>query len=171
MSVNVPRRIVVMGVSGCGKSTVARALAERLALPFVEADALHPPRNVAVMASGTPLTDDDRRGWLQAVAQALSEAEPTGVVVACSALKRSYRDLLRARAPGLLFVHLAGPQSLLADRLRSRAGHYMPVSLLQSQIDTLEPPAADENALTQDICQAPECIVETLCLQMENIVA
>lgn len=171
MSVNVPRRIVVMGVSGCGKSTVARALAERLALPFVEADVLHPPRNVAVMASGTPLTDDDRRGWLQAVAEALSQAKPTGVVVACSALKRSYRDLLRASAPELLFVHLTGPQSLLADRLRSRAGHYMPVSLLQSQIDTLEPPAADESALTQDIRQAPERIVETLCLQMENIVA
>ena len=143
MSLNVPVRIVVMGVSGCGKSTVARALAERLALSFVEADELHPPRNVAVMAAGTPLTDDDRCGWLHAVAVAL----------------------------GLRLVHLTGPQSLLAERLRSRAGHYMPVSLLQSQIDTLEPPAADEGALTQDIGQAPERIVDALCQQLENIPA
>ena len=171
MSVNMPRRIVVMGVSGCGKSTVARALAQRLALPFVEADELHPPRNVALMSTGTPLTDDDRQGWLRAVAKALADAEVTGVVVACSALKRHYRDLLRASAPGLLFVHLTGPQSLLADRLRSRAGHYMPVSLLQSQIDTLEPPAADESALTQDIAQPPETIVDTLCQQLDNIAA
>ena len=171
MSVNMPRRIVVMGVSGCGKSTVARALAQRLALPFVEADELHPPRNVALMATGTPLTDDDRQGWLRAVAKALADAEVTGVVVACSALKRHYRDLLRASAPGLLFVHLKGPQSLLAERLRSRSGHYMPVSLLQSQIDTLEPPAADESALTQDIAQPPETIVDTLCQQLDNIAA
>ena len=171
MSLNVPVRIVVMGVSGCGKSTVARALAERLALPFVEADELHPPRNVAVMAAGTPLTDDDRRGWLHAVAEALAQAEVTGVVVACSALKRRYRDLLRASAPGLRLVHLTGPQSLLAERLRSRTGHYMPVSLLQSQIDTLEPPAADEGALTQDIGQAPERVVDALCQQLENIPA
>lgn len=171
MSEHVPRRIVVMGVSGCGKSTVARVLAERLSLPFFEADALHPPRNVAMMASGTPLADDDRQGWLQAVARALSKAEPTGVVVACSALKRSYRDLLRASAPGLLFVHLTGPQTLLVERLRSRAGHYMPISLLQSQIDTLEPPATDESALTQEISQAPEHIVERLCLRLQNIAA
>ena len=171
MSLNLPVRIVVMGVSGCGKSTVARALAQRLALPFVEADELHPPHNVAVMAAGTPLTDEDRRGWLHAVAVALAQAEATGVVVACSALKRSYRDLLRTSAPGLRIVHLTGPPILLAERLRSRAGHYMPVSLLQSQLDTLEPPAADESALTQDIGQTPERIVETLCQQLENIPA
>lgn len=171
MRLNLPVRIVVMGVSGCGKSTVARALAQRLALPFVEADELHSPSNVAVMAAGTPLTDDDRRGWLHAVAEALARAEATGVVVACSALKRGYRDLLRASAPGLRIVHLTGLQSLLADRLRSRVGHYMPVSLLQSQIDTLEPPAADEGALTQDIGQTPERIVDAICQRLENIAA
>ncbi len=171
MVVHLPRRIVVMGVSGCGKSTVAQALAARLRLPFVEGDSLHPPANVAAMAAGSPLTDKDRRGWLQAVARVLVQAETTGVVVTCSALKRSYRDQLRASAAGLSFVHLTGPQSVLAQRLQNRAGHYMPASLLQSQIDTLEPPAADEGALVQSITQTPERIVETLCQQLEDISA
>lgn len=164
----VPRRIVVMGVSGCGKSTVAQALAQRLGLPFIEGDELHPPDNVAAMSAGTPLTDEDRRGWLQAVAGTLAQAQTTGAVVTCSALKRSYRDLLRASAPGLRFVHLTGPQSLLAERLQSRAGHYMPASLLQSQIDTLEPPQADEGALTQSIAQTAGQIVDALCQQLEG---
>ncbi len=163
-----PMRIVVMGVSGCGKSTVAQALAQRLGLPFIEGDDLHPPANVAAMSAGTPLTDEDRRGWLQTVAAALAQAEATGAVVACSALRRSYRDLLRASAPGLRLVHLTGPQSVLAQRLLHRAGHYMPASLLQSQVDTLEPPDADEGALTQHIGQAPERIVEALCQQLET---
>ena len=171
MAAHLPRRIVVMGVSGCGKSTVAQALAARLGLSFVEGDSLHPPANVAAMAAGSPLTDEDRRGWLQAVASVLAQAEATGVVVTCSALKRSYRDQLRASAPGLNFVHLSGPQSLLAQRLQNRVGHYMPASLLQSQIDTLEPPAADEGALTHSITEAPERIVETLCQQLEDIPA
>lgn len=164
----VPRRIVVMGVSGCGKSTVAQALAQRLRLPFIEGDALHPPDNVAAMSAGTPLTDEDRRGWLQAVAATLAQAETTGAVVTCSALKRSYRDQLRASAPGLRFVHLTGPQSLLAQRLQSRAGHYMPASLLQSQLDTLEPPATDEGVLTQSITQTPQRIVDLLCQQLQG---
>ena len=168
MAVHLPRRIVVMGVSGCGKSTVAQALAQRLGLPFVEGDSLHPPANVAAMTAGSPLTDEDRRGWLQAVAQVLAQAETTGVVVACSALKRRYRDPLRASAPGLRFVHLTGPQSLLAERLQSRAGHYMPASLLQSQIDTLEPPSADEGALVQSITQTPAHIVDSLCQQLRD---
>ena len=171
MAVHLPRRIVVMGVSGCGKSTVAQALAARLRLPFVEGDGLHPPANVAAMAAGSPLTDEDRHGWLQAVARVLVQAESTGVVVTCSALKRSYRDQLRASAPALQFVHLTGPQSLLAQRLQNRTGHYMPASLLQSQIDTLEPPAADEGALVQSIMQTPDRIVETLCQQLEDIPA
>jgi len=166
MAAHLPRRIVVMGVSGCGKSTVAQALAHRLRLPFIEGDELHPPDNVAAMSAGTPLTDEDRRGWLQAVAATLAQAEATGAVVTCSALKRSYRDQLRASAPGLRFVHLTGPQSLLVKRLGSRADHYMPAALLQSQLDTLEPPAADEGALTQDIEQSPERIVSALCRQL-----
>ena len=171
MAVHLPRRIVVMGVSGCGKSTVAQALAARLGLPFVEGDGLHPPANVAAMAAGSPLNDEDRRGWLQAVARVLAQAETTGVVVTCSALKRSYRDQLRASAPALRLVHLTGPQSLLAERLQSRAGHYMPASLLQSQIDTLELPGADERALTQSITLPPQRIVDALCQQLEDIAA
>lgn len=158
----MPLRIVVMGVSGCGKSTVGAALAEALGLRFVEGDALHPPRNVALMAAGTPLTDVDRRDWLAAVAQTLADAQDDGVVVSCSALKRSYRDLLRASAPNLKLVHLRGEPALLAQRLSERKGHYMPPSLLQSQLDTLETPGADESAYTADIAQAPSHLVAQL---------
>jgi gluconokinase len=153
-----PPRIVVMGVSGCGKSTVGRLLAQALAVPYVEGDDLHPARNVALMAAGTPLTDADRQGWLQAVAQRLVDS-PQGVVASCSALKRSYRDLLRAAAPGLRFVHLHGDPALLAARMQSRPGHYMPASLLQSQLDTLEPPNAQEAAITIDIAMPLEAMV------------
>jgi gluconokinase len=155
------RRIVVMGVSGSGKSTVGRLLAERLDVPFVEGDELHPPRNVALMAAGTPLTDDDRAGWLQAIAARLQEAhaQGRGLVVACSALKRRYRDVLRSGAPDTVFVLLHGDRKLLAERLQQRKGHYMPASLLQSQLETLEPPQADERAFTFDIAAEPAQIV------------
>jgi gluconokinase len=155
-------RVVVMGVSGCDKSTVGTALAEGLGLRFVEGDALHPPRNVALMAAGTPLTDEDRQDWLKAVAATLAEAQADGVVVSCSALKRSYRDLLRASAPDLKLVHLRGEPALLAQRLQARKGHYMPASLLQSQLDTLEPPAADERVYTADVQEPPSQLVGQL---------
>lgn len=159
-----PCPIVVMGVSGCGKSTVGRALARALDIAYVEGDDLHPPQNVALMAAGTPLSDTDRQGWLAVVAQRLGDdsASSSGVVVACSALKRSYRERLRAAAPDVLFVHLQGPQALLAQRLAQRTGHYMPAVLLQSQFDTLEPPLPDENALQFDIGPEPEAIVADL---------
>jgi gluconokinase len=159
-----PPCIVVMGVSGCGKSTVGRQLAQGLGLRFIEGDDLHPPRNVALMAAGTPLTDADRHDWLQTIATLLSDAAARGqgAVVSCSALKRRYRDQLRQGAPDLAFVHLHGPASLLASRLQSRAGHYMPATLLQSQLDTLEPPQADEAALNFDITQPAEAIVAAL---------
>lgn len=155
-------RIVVMGVSGCGKSTIGAGLAQALGLRFVEGDELHPPRNVALMAAGTPLTDEDRREWLEAVARVLADAKDDGVVVSCSALKRRYRDLLRASAPDLTLVHLRGEPALLAERLAARKGHYMPPSLLQSQLDTLEPPGAGEVVYTGDIAEPPSRLVAQL---------
>lgn len=143
-----------MGVCGSGKTTVGRLLAAGLGVPYVDGDDLHPPRNVALMAAGTALTDEDRAGWLQAVARTLSDAGE-GVVVSCSALKRSYRDRLRHACPGLRLVHLHGPRALLWQRLSARQGHYMPAALLDSQLQTLEPPAADEHAIELDIAGEP----------------
>jgi gluconokinase len=155
-----PPRLIIMGVSGCGKSTVGRLLAERIGVPFLEGDELHPPRNVALMAAGTPLTDADRAGWLDAIAQRLSNLGPEeGMVVSCSALKRAYRDRLRAATPNLHFVHLHGTRALLAARLRERQGHYMPPTLLDSQLDTLEIPSADEAVLTLDIAEPAHPLV------------
>lgn len=151
--------IVVMGVSGCGKSTLGQALAEALGVPYIEGDALHPPRNVALMAAGTPLTDADRAGWLDVIGERLAQAGDQGAVVACSALRRIYRDRLRAASPGLRLVHLHGDPALLAARIGQRTGHYMPATLLPSQLQTLEPPDPDEAAITLDIAQPPEALV------------
>ncbi len=158
------RSVVVMGVSGCGKSTVGRQLAVALGAEFAEGDQFHPPDNVARMAAGIALTDADRQGWLEILAQQLAAARAAGRarVLSCSALKRSYRDVLRHGAPDLLFVHLAGSRELLAQRMAARAGHYMPASLLDSQLATLEPPGADENALSFDVALAPEAIIAAL---------
>lgn len=155
-------RIVIMGVSGCGKSTLGRALADRLGVTFIEGDELHPPHNVARMAAGIALTDFDRQDWLQAIATHLRDARirGLGLVVSCSALKRSYRDLLRGGASDVRFVYLQGSAQLLEARLRSRSGHYMPPSLLQSQLDTLDPPSADEAALSIDMAGAPQDIID-----------
>jgi gluconokinase len=143
------QRLVVMGVSGSGKSTVAAGLAVRLSLPFRDGDDFHGPANVAKMRAGVPLTDADREPWLAAIAQALADesAYPGGLVVACSALKKAYRQRLR-RAGGVRFVFLAVPMSMLEQRLRARSGHFMPASLLASQLQTLERPEADE----ADVC-------------------
>ena len=146
-------QLVVMGVSGCGKSSVGAGLAQALGVEFVEGDLLHPPHNVALMAAGIPLGDEDRAGWLASIGQRLGRAQAAGqgLVVSCSALKRRYRDGLRAACPGLRFVYLHGPAALLRQRMAGRSGHYMPASLLDSQLATLEPPAADEQALILDI--------------------
>jgi gluconokinase len=149
-------RIVLMGVAGCGKSSVGEALALRLGIPYRDGDDLHPAANVEKMRQGVPLTDDDRWPWLDRVAQALA-APP--VIIGCSALKRSYRDRIRAGAGGpVQFVHLHGSRDLIAGRMAARQGHYMPLSLLDSQFAALEPPGPDE-ALRVDIDQPLEALV------------
>lgn len=147
--------VVVMGVSGCGKSTVGRELARVLGMPYLEGDEFHPPQNIARMAAGVALTDEDRQGWLRTLAEQLGTARHGGVVLSCSALKRAYRDLLRAQVPELRFVHLTGSPELLAERVATRDHPYMPASLLHSQLAALEPPGADERALTLDIARPP----------------
>lgn len=143
------RRIVVMGVSAVGKSTVSAALAEHLALGWLDADALHPVTNTDKITAGQPLTDDDRWPWLQAVAHQLAAtAAADGLVVACSALRREYRDHLRAGAPGTVFIHLTGPRAVLFERADSRVGHFMPAALLESQLALLEPLEVDEQGTT-----------------------
>ena len=152
---------VVMGVSGCGKSTVGAQLAATLGLEFLEGDTLHPPGNVAQMAAGVALSDADRAGWLQTLAERIGEARlaGTGLVLSCSALKRAYRDILRQGAPDLHFVHLQGDYEVLAARMAARTGHYMPMSLLASQLETLEVPGPQENAQTFSVATRPELIV------------
>lgn len=150
-----------MGVCGCGKSTLGRSLAEALGVPYIEGDELHPPANVALMAAGTPLTDADRAGWLDSIGARLAEAERQGrgAVVACSALKRIYRDRLRAAAPTLRLVHLHGDPALLAARMAQRTGHYMPPTLLPSQLQTLEMPDPEEAAVRLDSATPADALV------------
>jgi len=151
-----------MGVSGSGKSTVGAALAQQLHATFLEGDSFHPPDNVARMAAGIALTDADRQGWLYTLSNQLAAARRDGrdVVLSCSALKRSYRDVLRSQAADLALVYLAGTPEVLAQRMAGRSGHYMPPSLLASQLATLEPPQADELALRLDIAQDPQRLAE-----------
>jgi len=157
-----PQRWVVMGVSGCGKSTVGAALAARLGLRFIEGDSFHPAPNVAKMSSGLPLDDQDRAGWLQALAAEIgrARAQGAGLVLSCSALKRRYRDLLRQADPDLRFAHLDGPRALIAERLAGRSGHYMPPALLDSQLRDLEPLQDDEAGLRLDLARTPQALVD-----------
>ena len=151
--------IVVMGVSGSGKSTVGAALAQRLRVPFADADDFHPAANIAKMSAGHPLDDDDRYPWLERIGQWLA-THPEGGVMSCSALKRAYRDQLRGHAPQTEFLHLYGTPEVIGRRQASRPGHFMPASLLQSQFDTLEPLDPDEGGLVIDVDQAVDSIVD-----------
>ena len=153
-----------MGVAGCGKSTVGSLLAERLGWTYVDADWLHPAANVAKMSRGEPLTDADRWPWLQAVSERIDEIHREGgnVVVACSALKRSYRDVLRGRREDTQLVYLKGDRETIERRLATRTGHYMPAALLASQLATLEEPRGEERPLVVSIEAPPAQIVEAI---------
>lgn len=153
-----------MGVAGSGKSVIGAALAQALGLPFVEGDEYHSAENVRRMSNGIALTDEDRAGWLRSLAARIREARDTGrgLVMACSALKRSYRDILRSAAPELQFVFLRGPRPLVAERLSARRGHFMHPSLLDSQFAALEKPSPAEAAWVVDIRQSPPEIVDAL---------
>lgn len=155
------RHVVVMGVSGSGKTTVAHGIAAATGLLFAEADDFHSRANVDKMSAGTPLDDADRWPWLHDLAAWMGEraAEGRSTVIACSALKRAYRDVLAAGPPSLDFVHLDGPAEVIRDRIAGRTGHYMPASLLDSQIATLEPLQPDESGIVLDVSLPPEVLV------------
>jgi gluconokinase len=163
-----PLVLVFMGVSGCGKTTVATTLADRLGWPLVEGDALHPQSNIDKMKTEHPLTDDDRWPWLERVAGWVEErldAGENGVII-CSALKRSYRDVINRRGSGVVFVFLAGSNDTIAARLAQRVGHFMPPSLLDSQFRDLEEPTSDEPAIRVDVGPAPVVIAQNIRAQL-----
>jgi gluconokinase len=162
------RPIVVMGVSGSGKSTVGAALAQRLRVPFADADDFHPEANVEKMTAGIALNDDDRYPWLEIIGDWLSDHEDSGGVMSCSALKRKYRDQLRRHCPTTEFVHLSGSPEVIAKRQASRPGHFMPASLLASQFATLEPLEPDEGGITLDVDHDIDSIVVSYLAQKQE---
>jgi beta-N-acetylhexosaminidase len=166
-----PRRIVVMGVSGCGKTTIGDLVARQLGVPFLDGDSLHPVENVAKMAAGTPLTDEDRWPWLATVGAELAAAGNRGLVLACSALRRSYRDAIRAQAPDTVFLHLHGSKDVLAARIEGRSGHFMPPALLESQLATLEPLEADEAGVVVDVAEPVDAVVTAALAGISGAVA
>lgn len=166
---DVPMRMVLMGVAGSGKSTVGEALVARAGARYFDGDDLHPPANIEKMSRGEPLTDEDRWPWLTRVGEALAKAE-TPLVIGCSALKRRYRDHIRQTAGGqVVFVHLSGTREVIAGRMGARTGHFMPTSLLDSQFAALEPPQADEQAVTVDIDQPLEGVVDDILRELKDL--
>ncbi|MBO0676240.1 gluconokinase [Mycolicibacterium sp. S2-37] len=155
----MPSPVVVMGVSGSGKSTVGAALGQRLRVPFADADDFHPAANIAKMSAGHPLDDIDREPWLESIGVWLA-AHPEGGVMSCSALKRRYRDVLRRHCPDVGFLHLFGPPEVIGRRQASRPGHFMPASLLASQFATLEALTPDEKGVTIDVDQDIDSIID-----------
>jgi len=155
---SLPHQIVVMGVSAVGKTVIGRGIATQLSVPFIDADTLHPRENVAKMAAGTPLNDDDRWPWLDAVGETAADS-PDGIVVACSALRRVYRDRIRKHSPRAVFVQLTGSPQLLAERAAERTDHFMPQSLLASQLALLEVLDDDEAGVSVDVSPTPDAII------------
>ena len=169
----IPCALIVMGVSGSGKSTIAYKLAERLRWRFEDGDRFHPASNVAKMSAGHPLTDEDRWPWLQAIADEIDRLCAAGehAVIACSALKRTYRDVLVHGRSDVRMIYLEGSQQLIASRLAARKHHFMPPGLLESQFETLEPPGADENPLTVSIDASVDEIVDAIVQQLKPVPA
>jgi carbohydrate kinase (thermoresistant glucokinase family) len=164
--------IVVMGVAGCGKSTAGARIAAQLGVEFIEGDRLHPAANIEKMAAGIPLTDEDRRPWLKAIGKEIGRyaADGKGVVAACSALKRAYRDILRETAgTDLLFVHLSGTRELIGERVNHRTGHFFPETLLDSQFATLESPQTDERHVVADLTLPLEEMIGRVMRDIEAI--
>ncbi|MGI8948081.1 MAG: gluconokinase [Ornithinimicrobium sp.] len=163
-----PIHLVVMGVSGSGKSTVAEAIQDRMGWVFAEGDDYHPEANRAKMADGRPLTDEDRWPWLQTLADWTRERDEQGesTILTCSALRRFYRDILRRGGERTVFVHLVGDKYLLMERMQGRE-HFMPPSLLESQLDTLEQLEQDEEAIVQDVTNSPERIARVVAAQLD----
>ncbi|MGW3666339.1 gluconokinase [Streptomyces sp. NPDC005141] len=164
-----PHVVVVMGVAGTGKTTIGPLLAARLGVPYAEGDDFHPQANIAKMTAGTPLTDEDRRPWLDSIGRWAHDRAGLGGVVSSSALKRSYRDRLRAAAPGVLFVHLTGDRELIENRMSHREGHFMPTALLDSQFATLQPLAADEAGVRVDVSGGPDEITERAVAALDGL--
>ncbi len=163
---DLPQRMVLMGVAGCGKSSVGAALARRIGAVYVDGDDLHPTANIAKMSRGIPLSDEDRWPWLTRVGEALS-AGPGPTIIGCSALKRAYRDHITSVVGATVtFIHLVGSVEVIEKRMKAREGHFMPPALLASQFATLEPPGSDENAISVDIDQPLEAVVESIANQL-----
>lgn len=157
---STPHVVVVMGVAGTGKTTIGPLVAAALGVPYAEGDDFHPAANVAKMSAGVPLDDDDRWPWLDAIGRWAHGRAGLGGVVSSSALKRAYRDRLRAAAPGLVFLHLTGDRELIERRMGERKGHFMPTALLDSQFATLQPLEADEAGVAVDVAGTPEDITD-----------
>lgn len=169
LSPHAPQRMILMGVAGSGKSTVGEALARQLGATYYDGDDLHPQSNIEKMSRGEPLTDDDRWPWLTKVGERLGEADGM-LIIGCSALKRAYRDHIREKAGApVVFIHLAGSRKVIESRMGARTGHFMPTSLLDSQFATLEVPSADEHAVTVDIDQTLDDIVNDIVEKLASV--
>ncbi len=162
-------RVVVMGVSGSGKTTVGELLAARLGVEYADGDDFHSDASRAKLAAGTPLEDDDRMPWLDAIGEWLASRKPAGGVVSCSALKRRYRNVLRQHVAEFTLLYCEGSRELIADRVSNRSDHFMPASLLRSQFADLEPPGSDERAVTVDVAGSPEEMVEAFLTELTRL--